>query len=87
MNREKPDEHTCVAEAQGAEGDDKSSEGSSRRAWDEDGSDSPDRLVGELEAKLREMLLERERRGRGSRNCMGESTYPLIGHRKSFLRA
>ena len=57
MNRVKLDRRTGVTEAQGAEGDNESGEGPSRRAWDEDGLDNPGRL-GELEAKL--LLLERE---------------------------
>jgi hypothetical protein len=45
------------AEEQGGE----SREGPSRRGEGEDGLDAPGGLVGELETKLREMLLERER--------------------------
>lgn len=45
------------AEEQGGE----SREGPSRRGEGEDGMDAPGGLVGELETKLREMLLERER--------------------------
>ena len=59
--REKLDGRTSVEEDEGAEGDEESGEGPSRRAEDEDDSDVPGGLVGELEAKLREMLLERER--------------------------
>lgn len=59
--REKLDGRTGAEEDEGAEGDEESGEGPSRRAEDEDGLDVPGGLVGELEAKLREMLLERER--------------------------
>jgi len=63
VNREKPDRCTgaSVEEPQGAEGAKESGEGPNRRAWDEDGLDNPGCLVGELEAKLHKMLLERER--------------------------
>jgi hypothetical protein len=59
--REKLDGRTGVEEDERAEGDEESGEGPSRRAEGEDGLDVPGGLVGELEAKLREMLLERER--------------------------
>jgi len=57
MNCMKLDGRTSVTEAQGAEGDNKSGEGPSRRAWDKDGLDNPG-CLGELKAKL--LLLERE---------------------------
>jgi hypothetical protein len=43
------------------EGEEENGEGPSRRGGDKDGLDTLGGLVGELEAKLREMLLERER--------------------------
>jgi len=61
VNHEKPDGRTGVEKAQGAEVDDESGGGPSCRAWDEDGLNNPGCLVGELKAKLREMLLECER--------------------------
>ena len=61
VKREKLDGRPGVEEDEGAEGDEESGEGPSRRVEDEDGLDVPGGLVGELEAKLREMLLERER--------------------------
>jgi hypothetical protein len=42
-------------------GEEETGEGLSRRGGDKDGSDALGGLVGELEAKLREILLERER--------------------------
>ena len=42
-------------------GEEENGEGLSRRGGDKDGSDALGGLVGELEAKLREILLERER--------------------------
>ena len=59
--REKLDGRTGGEGDEGAEGDEESGEGPSRRAEDDDGLDVPGGVVGELEAKLREMLLERER--------------------------
>jgi len=57
VNHVKLNRRTGVTEARGAEGDNESSEGPSRRAWDEDSLDNPGRL-GELKAKL--LLLERK---------------------------
>ncbi|KAH9962180.1 hypothetical protein BC827DRAFT_1199500 [Russula dissimulans] len=48
-------------EEEEVEGEEETGEGPSRRGEDEDGLDVPGGLIGELEAKLREMLLEHER--------------------------
>lgn len=49
------------AEEGGEEEEEENGEGLSRRGGDRDGSDALGGLVGELEAKLRDILLERER--------------------------